>query len=240
MAFDYPLKVSTVSSDIARAGAMVIKKMYKHVRRLRNRSGKQRNRDLNVLAEPLLKFYKSKPSWVILSMSSIYQCVPHFCIFLQCFHPFPRVPSQSLLRPAENLLPDQNPDEPDEPEPSDDAMEDDDNEGGESQESEESDGEIVGTDIDSGSDAQSHTGQDVQGCLEPSAVVVSEESPLGSQSGTPLAAVEQVVLQHPDGSSEVYELDANRDSNIPPEKLPLVGTKIGEHPAPSVSVPGLI
>jgi hypothetical protein len=53
-------------------------------------------------------------------------------------------------------------------------------------------------------------------------------------------AVEQVVLQHPDGSSEVYELDANRDSNIPPEKLPLVGTKIGEHPAPSVSVPGLI
>lgn len=70
--------------------------------------------------------------------------------------------------------------------------------------------------------------------------MVSEESPLGSQSGTPLVAVEQVVLQHPDGSSEVYELDANRDSNIPPEKLPLVGTKIGEHPAPSVSVPGLI
>ena len=90
MAFDYPLKVSTVSSDIARAGAMVIKKMYKHVRRLRNRSGKQRNRDLNVLAEPLLKFYKSKPSWVILSMSSIYQCVPHFCIFLQCFFLSPK------------------------------------------------------------------------------------------------------------------------------------------------------
>ena len=144
------------------------------------------------------------------------------------FLPFPKIPSQSLLRPAENLLPDQEPDEPDEPEPSDDAMEDDDNEGGESQESEESDGEIVGTDIDSGSDAQSPTGQDVQGCLEPSAVVVSEESPLGSQSGTPLVAVEQVVLQHPDGSSEVYELDANRDSNIPPEKLPLVGTKIGD------------
>jgi hypothetical protein len=180
----------------------------------------------------------SNPEYVIyLSM-----CSPFLHIFAM-FLPFPKIPSQSLLRPAENLLPDQEPDEPDEPdepEPSDDAMEDDDNEGGESQESEESDGEIVGTDIDSGSDAQSHTGQDVQGCLEPSAVVVSEESPLGSQSGTPLVAVEQVVLQHPDGSSEVYELDANRDSNIPPEKLPLVGTKIGEHPAPSVSVPGLI
>ena len=121
-------------------------------------------------------------------------------------------------------------------------MEDDDNEGGESQESEENESDvdvIVGTEIDSGSDMQSHAGQDVPGCTEPSAALVSEESPLGTQSRTPLVAVEQVVLQLPDGSSEIYELDANRDSNIPPEKLPLVGTKIGEHPLPSVSVQGL-
>jgi hypothetical protein len=59
-------------------------------------------------------------------------CSPFLHIFAM-FLPFPKIPSQSLLRPAENLLPDQEPDEPDEPdepEPSDDAMEDDDNEGG--------------------------------------------------------------------------------------------------------------
>ena len=134
--------------------------------------------------------------------------------------------------------------ETDKSEPNDDAQGDDD-EGGDSQESEEngseengsdeneSDVEIFGTEIDSGSDARSHRGQDVE------AVVVSEESPLGSQSGAPVGAVEQVVLQLPDGGSEIYELDAHRDSNVPPEKLPLVGTKIGEYAPPSSSIPGL-
>ena len=48
-----PLKVTSISSDLARANSMVIKKMVNHALRLRKRAGKQRDPDLHRLAETL-------------------------------------------------------------------------------------------------------------------------------------------------------------------------------------------
>jgi len=96
---------------------------------------------------------------------------------------------------------------------------DDDNDG-ESEESctDDDDDPCLLTDIDS-PDAHSPA-------PAPAATVGGDDSPVG----------EKIALVHPDGSVEVWEVDPKRESQIPDEKLPLVGKQIAKYPPPGFLV----
>ena len=50
---------------------------------------------------------------------------------------------------------------------------------------------------------------------------------------------ETVVVSNPDGSSTVYAVDPNRDSQIEEYRLPALATKIAEYPPPPVCSAGM-
>ena len=50
---------------------------------------------------------------------------------------------------------------------------------------------------------------------------------------------ETVVVSNPDGSSTVYAVDPNRNSQIEEYRLPALATKIAEHPPPQVCSTGM-
>lgn len=95
------------------------------------------------------------------------------------------------------------------------------------------DGEVLPTDVDTSDDASTSdaaSGGGIPGCDPPipkpqASVVVLDET---HKSDPP----ERIVLHDLDGSAEVYEVDPNRQSQIPDEKLPLVGTLVAKYPAP--------
>ena len=105
------------------------------------------------------------------------------------------------------------------------APENDDSDGEENEESctDDDDDPCVVTDLDSpeNDDNDAHSPASA-----PAATVGGDDSPVG----------EKIALVHPDGSSEVWEVDPKRESQIPDEKLPLVGKQVAKYPPPGFLV----